>query len=388
MGRAWTAWRARPVVVRDACLAVALLALLVASVLSRGASGLDPVVAVLVVVGTLSVGWRRASPLVALGLTGIALVGTTVVAGPGSGALAAALVAVYSAVAWDRRLAGTVAAAVEIAGLGLATVVRTGAWRDDEVLLAAALVAIALAAGFAVGSRRTAIDTARERAERAETTREAEAARRVAEERLRIARELHDVLGHHVAVIGVQAGVAETLLASRPEAARTALEHVQDASASVLTELAALVEVLREPGDDARAGPAPGLGGLDELVDDARSTGLDVRVTTDGEPHPLAPVVDLTAYRVVQEALTNAHKHGDGSAALQLTYADGSVSLEVANRVRTGVVEGVGGHGLVGMRERVAAVGGLLEAGADGPTFRVRAVLPVLAAHETSGAVT
>jgi signal transduction histidine kinase len=221
---------------------------------------------------------------------------------------------------------------------------------------------------------------------RAERTREVEAARRVAEERLRIARELHDVLGHHVAVIGVQSGVAETLMASRPDAAREALRHVQDASEQVLAELAALVEVLREPGDDARGAPQPGLGALVALLDETRATGLVVDHETTGDVRPLAPVVDLVAYRVVQEALTNAHKHGDGSARLELTYAEDTLTIEVTNRVAPGSApvaeDAAGGHGLVGMRERVASVGGDLAAGLDLTTFRVSAVLPALAVRD------
>ena len=353
--------------------------LVAAGLLARRAADLDPVVAAFLLLGTASLAWRRTAPLVALTVSGVALCATTAVSGPGSGALGPALVAVYSAVAWDRRLAGTVAAAVDIAAVAVLDRLRTGDWWADDVTLSSALLAVVLAAGFAVGSRRTTLEDARDRVERAERTREAEAARQVAEERLRIARELHDVLGHHVAVIGVQAGVAETLLVTRPEAARAALEHVQDASASVLTELATLVEVLREPGDDPATSPSPGLAALDQLLEDVQSTGLVVDLTTHGTPRPLAPVVDLTAYRVIQEALTNAHKHGDGRAELTLAHTPDAVTIEVSNAVGPAAVASTGGHGLVGMRERVLAVGGALDVGADGHRYRVRAVLPVLA---------
>ena len=215
--RAWTAWRARPVGRRDAWGA-GVLVLVAAGLLARRGADLDPVVAAFVLLGTASLAWRRTAPLVALTVSGVALCATTAVSGPGSGALGPALVAVYSAVAWDRRLAGTVAAAVDIAAVAVLDRLRTGDWWADDVTLSSALLAVVLAAGFAVGSRRTTLEDARDRVERAERTREAEAARQVAEERLRIARELHDVLGHHVAVIGVQAGVAETLLVTRPEA--------------------------------------------------------------------------------------------------------------------------------------------------------------------------
>lgn len=354
--------------------------------LARSSVDVDAVVAGSVVLGAASLAWRRTAPFVALTVTAVALGVTTALGGPGSGALGPVLIAVYSAVAWDRRLAGTVAAAVDVMAVAAADVVRTGAWWGDDVALSAMLVAVVLAAGFAVGSRRSTLVAAKDRVERAERTREVEAARRVAEERLRIARELHDVLGHHVAVIGVQAGVAETLLESRPEAARAALEHVQDASGSVLTELAALVEVLREPGDGPATSPTPGLEALDGLLEDVRSTGLVVDVASRGAPPRLAPVVDLTAYRVVQEALTNAHKHGDGRAELIMTHAADALTIEVLNAFRPDVAGGGRGHGLVGMRERVVSVGGSLDAGADGRHFRVCAVLPVLAVGAGQGA--
>ncbi|WP_456845291.1 sensor histidine kinase [Cellulomonas sp. P5_C6] len=376
--RAWAAWRARPAGVRDAWVTGALV-LVAGILLARGRGDVDPVVATFVVLGTASLAWRRTAPFVTLAGSGVALGVTTALSGPGSGALAAVLIAVYSAVAWDRRLAGTVAAAVDVVVVAVVDAVRTGAWWGEDVVVSAMLVAVVLAAGFAVGSRRSTLEAARDRVERAERTREAEAARRVAEERLRIARELHDVLGHHVAVIGVQAGVAETLLVSRPEAARAALEHVQEASGNVLTELAALVEVLREPGDDPATSPTPGLEGLDGLLEDVRSTGLVVDVAARGAPRPLAPVVDLTAFRVVQEALTNAHKHGDGRAELIMTHAADALTIEVLNALGPEVPGGGRGYGLAGMRERVVSVGGTLDAGADARTFRVRAVLPVLA---------
>lgn len=379
--------------VRDAAGAAVLLVAFVVDAVVGDAPA--PGVALLVVAGIVGVAWRRRAPLVALVVSGGALCGATVVAGADTGGLTAAVVVVYSAIAWGRRLAGTVAAAAELVGVAVIDAARTGAWQGTEVVALALVLAVAVAAGFAMQSRRATIATARERVQRAEQTREAEAARRVAEERLRIARELHDVLGHHVAVIGVQSGVAETLLESRPAAARTALQHVQDASEQVLTELAALVEVLREPGDDARAAPQPGLGALGALLDEARATGLVVDEVTTGESRTLAPVVDLVAYRVVQEALTNAHKHGGGSARLVLAYTQDTLTVEVTNPVRAapdpdGPDEprggAVGGHGLVGMRERVASVGGDLAAGLDRSTFRVSAVLPALARTAAAGA--
>ncbi len=249
------------------------------------------------------------------------------------------------------------------------------------------VLALAVAVGLWVQSRRATLAATQERALRAEQTREIEAARAVAEERLRIARELHDVLGHHVAIINVHAGVAEQLLTARPEAALDALHHVQDATASVLSELAALVEVLRDPGEAAELAPTPGLDALATLVAEVRAAGLDLRTTIEGDwPVRLAPLVDLIAYRVIQESLTNAGKHGTGRALLGLTTTATTLTIEVTNPVRpsasnaAGGDEGrsVGGHGLVGLRERAQSVGGSFEAARDGPAFRTRTVLPAL----------
>ncbi|ROS31097.1 signal transduction histidine kinase [Cellulomonas sp. PhB150] len=362
---------------RDGVLAAVLLAL----VLVDGRNDDRPAgVLVVIVVGIAALVWRRTLPLLALGVTGSALCLATVLGGAASGGLAASLIGVYSAIAWGRRFAGTMAALVEIVAVAVVVAVQTGDWADGDVLGVSALLAIAVAAGFAVESRRSAIREASDRAERAEQTRELEAARRVAEERLRIARELHDVLGHHVAVIGVQAGVAEMLLATDTDAARTALVHVQDAAESVLSELGALVEVLRETDDDLRAAPAQGMSVLDRLLDDVRSTGLALDVHVSGEEQPLAPVVDLTAFRVIQEALTNAHKHGSGRAQLLLAWTSPSLTIEITNPLAATPQVGRpdGGHGLVGMRERVASVGGAVLAASDGTVYRVSVVLPTL----------
>jgi len=361
---------------RDGVLAAVLLVL----VLVDGRNDDRPAwVVVLVAVGIGALVWRRTNPLLTLSVTAGALCVATVAVGAASGGLTASLVAVYSAIAWGRRSAGAIAALAQIVGVVIIVGVSSGDWVDEDVLVVAALLAVAVAAGFAVQSRRATIREARDRVERAEQTRELEAARRVAEERLRIARELHDVLGHHVAVIGVQAGVAEVLLEADPHAARAALGHVQDATESALSELGALVEVLREEDDDLRAAPAPGLSVLDTLLADVRSTGPVLDVSVSGEQRPLAPVVDLAAFRTIQESLTNAHKYGTGRAQLVLAWTVQSLTIEVTNAVSDQrSARAQGGHGLVGMRERVEAVGGMVLAAPDGTVYRVSVVLPTL----------
>ncbi|MFD9734326.1 sensor histidine kinase [Umezawaea sp. NPDC059074] len=242
-----------------------------------------------------------------------------------------------------------------------------------------AWIAMAAAIGDAVRSRRANIAAIEERAVRAERTREEEARRRVAEERLHIARELHDVVAHHIAVINVQAGVAGHLITSQPEAAAEALGHVRRSSRAVLDELSGLLGVLRRPEEsDTPTEPAPGMAQLDDLVESFRASGLDLRASLTGEVHDLPATVDLVAYRVVQEALTNAHRHGSGTTRLSVAYTPSEIVLEVVNAPAAHPHAGGSGLGLVGMRERAGAVGGAIEAGIEADErFHVRATLPL-----------
>ncbi|WP_327260689.1 sensor histidine kinase [Streptomyces sp. NBC_01232] len=218
---------------------------------------------------------------------------------------------------------------------------------------------------------------ARERAERAAAER-----RRVDEERLRIARELHDVLAHSISLINVQAGVGLALLDSDPEQARTALATIKAASKEALGEVRQVLDTLRSPGEAPRS-PAPGLDRLPELVEQAAAAGLSVDVSVDGEARALAPGVDLAAFRILQEALTNVMRHsGSRTARIRLTWQPNVLELRVDDDgpAAGGVSDG-SGNGLIGMRERAAALGGSVEAGpqADGG-FRVVAGLPLQAA--------
>ncbi|MEU6403403.1 sensor histidine kinase [Streptomyces sp. NPDC046985] len=213
---------------------------------------------------------------------------------------------------------------------------------------------------------------ARDRAERAQAAR-----RRADEERLRIARELHDVLAHSISVINVQAGVGLALLDSDPEQARTALTAVKAASKEALDEVRQVLGALRAPGDAPRA-PAPGLDRLPELVEQAASAGLTVEI--EGTAPGLPPGADLAAFRVVQEALTNVVRHsGSRRARVRLDLTGGTLRLRIDDDgPATGTDAGGSGHGLAGMRERAAALGGAIEAGPrpDGG-WRVSAALPL-----------
>ncbi|WP_017241300.1 sensor histidine kinase [Streptomyces sp. SS] len=203
--------------------------------------------------------------------------------------------------------------------------------------------------------------------------------RRAGEERLRIARELHDVLAHSISVINVQAGVGLALLDSDPEQARTALTTIKAASKEALGEVRQVLDTLRTPGDAPRA-PAPGLGRLPELVEQAGAAGLTVTVTTSGPRTALPPGADLAAFRIVQEALTNVVRHS-GSRTARVEIARGPRRLDLRvddDGPATGTEAGGSGNGLAGMRERAGALGGTIEAGVrpDGG-FRVHAVLPL-----------
>jgi len=213
-------------------------------------------------------------------------------------------------------------------------------------------------------------------------SREEDARHRVAEERLRIARELHDVVAHHLALANAQAGTAAFLARARPEQARRILTELTGTTSAALRELKATVGLLRQPGDtagDSPREPAPGLARLPELTAAFASSGLDVRITVEGTKLPLSPSVDLTAYRVVQEALTNVTKHSAASTAhVRLSYDDVRLTVVVLDTgpLRAPAPAGPG-FGIAGMRERVHSAGGDFQAGPDaGGGFTVTATLP------------
>lgn len=248
---------------------------------------------------------------------------------------------------------------------------------------------LAVTTGIAARSHRAYVAETEERARRAEQARDDEANRRVAEERLRIARELHDAVGHHVALINVQAGALAYLLEDEDRSqAMESVMHIQQASEEALEELRLTVGLLREPGAAEPAEPAepvPSLDGLGELICSFAGAGLRVTHEVTGQARPLPEAVELTAYRVIQESLTNTRKHAScDSAVVRLGYAPGALSLAVEDEGRPvawGRRRTNGGHGIVGMRERVAAVGGQLAAGPrPGGGYLVFAELPLRAA--------
>jgi signal transduction histidine kinase len=243
---------------------------------------------------------------------------------------------------------------------------------------------VAWAVGFGLGHKFQEADEARERAARAEREREERARLAVAEERTRIARELHDIVGHSVSVMTVQASAVRRLLLPEQEREREALEIVEQTGREALAEMRRLVGVLRRPEEAPALAPQPSLEHLDKLVEQVREAGLPVSLHVEGKVMPLSPGVDLTGYRLVQEGLTNAVKHaGAHSAEVLVRYGAGEVEIVVTDDGDGSGDGDKGGHGLVGMRERVAVYGGELEAGPrpEGG-FALRARLPLVNGHD------
>jgi signal transduction histidine kinase len=299
----------------------------------------------------------------------------------------AILVAVYSVAAYGSRWVSL--AGLAVAELGLAanqlTQGRFERLERSTFLLFMGIIAVAWVLGHFVGDRQLYAAQLEERTAELEQAREELARRAVAEERLRLARELHDVVAHAMSVIAVQSGVGAHVADSRPEEVGKALAAIEATSRAALTELRRLLGVLRQNSEpQASLTPVPGLANLDGLLAEVGKAGLAVRLRVEGTPLQLPAGVDLSAYRIVQEALTNVVKHaGPAHAQVTIGYRDQEVTVEVTDDGR-GAVPPVGdgrmgtGHGLIGMRERVAAFGGDLQVGprpAGG--FRVAARLPL-----------
>lgn len=370
---------------------LALLALVMAALpyfdeLRNELDGQRPgLVFVLLVAACLLLVLRRRRPWsVLLATTALGLVATALSESPNP-VYVPAVIALYTVsareISW--RLVGAVAVSIVlptvlIVGLGPST------YDDERAHEITWWVLVAAVSGFAVRSHRALVEEANERARQAEATREESAARAVTEERLRIARELHDVVAHHVAVINVQAGVARQLLRDDPDRASEALGHVRESSQTVLSEVPGMLGLLRradDPGDQRLpTAPAPRLADAEALVEQARRSGLQVVWSSTGQPTPLSPGTDLTAYRVLQEALTNASRHGSGEVRIQLTHEPDGLTIEVRNPRAGDSPAATDRHGLVGMRERVTAAGGTFTAGPEAPgTWAVRARLPLAA---------
>jgi signal transduction histidine kinase len=258
-----------------------------------------------------------------------------------------------------------------------------------DVLLPVTILAIPWLAGRAVGAYRRQSEEFGVLAQRLARERDARARLAMLDERARVARELHDSVAHAISVMVLQAGAAEQVLDSEPEQAREAMRAVQDVGREALDQLGTLVGLL-EPSDvRPPLAPRPGLADLERLLGAVRQAGLPVRLTTIGGPEPLPAALDGAAYRVIQEALTNAVKHaGAAPTTVTIRYAANGIHLDVVDAGTSSPPAPTRGHGLAGMRERVALHGGLLRAGPApaGSGFAVYAFLPYAAAQRVEPA--
>ena len=385
----WRRWHGSPV--RDAVLALVVTALLVLGSLGEG-NPKDPsdhaqfrghpvphpgAALLLVAVACLALAWRCRWPVPVLAVSVGAVTVYSLLGYVNGASLIAPVLALYAVAVRVSTRQAVAAAVVTLAVLMTATAVRNpfGHISGGGFDLLPGMVAAALFAGIAVANRRAYAASLLDRAEQ-------DARRRVDEERLRIARELHDVVAHTMATINVQAGVAAHVLSTRPEAAAESLQAIKAASKEGLRELRAILNVLRQADDADPTQPAPGTAQLEALITGARRAGLETAFTVTGDPVRLPAAVDLAAYRIVQESLTNAIRHaGPATAAVSLSYREDELQIEVTD---TGQGPPAGatsaGHGLAGMRERAAAVGGTLQAGpgpGPGGGYRVAAWLPL-----------
>ncbi|MEV4460642.1 sensor histidine kinase [Microbispora sp. NPDC049633] len=384
----------------DAALAGVVAALLAGATLLPGAPSGPARVGVvgylLLTGGSAALAVRRTAPVTALVVSAACMLAYALRVPPETATAVPVMITVFSAANAGRRVWAASVSAVYLAGVLLVELSDLGTRTPREVVDRVGLLlgwfVAASVAGVVSRQRRAYLRQAEQRAIEAERTREEAALRRAGEERLRIARELHDSLTHSISIIKVQAGVAAHLARKRGEDVPPALLAIQDASADAMRELRATLEVLREPGAD----DAPGTARTDrigELVERARSAGVPATLAVTGTPRALPPEVDLAAYRIVQEALTNVARHaGPASASVHVGYRPGVLVVRVeddgrglpggpsaperpgperSGAARTGV-------GLTGMRERVSALGGRLQAG-PGPDggFTVHAELPL-----------
>ncbi|WP_285691218.1 histidine kinase [Actinoplanes sp. NBRC 103695] len=269
------------------------------------------------------------------------------------------------AIGADRRrswILAASAAAVLVAG----QLIWAGTTAD--MLGTIAWLGVGVAVGDATRSRRAYVAEVERRARHAEQSRDEEAQLRVAQERVRIARELHDVVAHHIAAVKVQASGARNILTHRPEQVAPALENISRLSDTVLRELASVVGLLRRPGgrDTLVVEPVPGLAQLAGLLDDFGAAGLRVEHQQRGSTRELPALADLAAYRIIQEGLTNAQKYGGGLARLTVAYTSGGITVDISNAIGARPADPDSGFGILGMGERVAANGGAFTAGPSG----------------------
>jgi signal transduction histidine kinase len=378
----------------DATIALGLSALSLITVASgeTAAGGTDPLSVTLLLLETLPLIVRRRWPIPVLAVTLAATVAHAFLAeGQIVNESLGALVALFTvAERYDRRVS-VAAALVAAASFGALIFIKSA---GQQVALTGFFstmlaVVVVLALGDWSRTRRRYGAAIEENARLQEAEREDRSRRAVDDERERIARELHDIVTHHVSVIVIQAGAGLTALDRRPEGARSALEAIDRTGREALTDMRRMLGILGAPReaedattDDTTREPMPGLARLGRLIEEVRAAGLPVELSMEGERPPLDAGIELSAYRIVQEALTNALKHARGARArVRIGYEPRAIDIEVTDEGGTGrrdVGESTGGgRGLIGMRERVALYAGDFEAAPTSTGFRVHARLPL-----------
>jgi signal transduction histidine kinase len=336
----------------------------------------------LVVVAALVLAARRRAPVATLAVSLVAAAAYTMLGYVDGSVAVAPMVALYAVATTGTVRRTLLAGAVTVVVLDATAITfQPSALGTGGTTVFPFVAAAAVFAGVAVANRRAYVASVEERARLAEQTRDEESRRRVDAERLRIARELHDVVAHSIAMINVQSGVAAHVIDDRPDQAKEALVAIKGASKDALRELRGILDVLRSADDTDLTSPAPGLAEVEVLIAAANRAGLRASVVTTGSPCALSPVVDLAAYRIVQESLTNAVRYaGPATVSIALRYQPGQLVVEVTDDGPgpAAPAGAGGGHGILGMQERAVAVGGTVQAGArpEGG-FSVRACLPV-----------
>ena len=327
---------------------------------------------------TISLAWRRRAPLAVLAVAiAISIVANVVAVLDAATTPAIAIVlAVYSAGAHTNGLRAW------MGGLGAAALIAANVAEQfslGDLLFIALIVGSGWLVGRAMRHRRERERVLERLTVDLEHEREEKARAAVAEERVRIARELHDVVAHAISVIVLQARGGRRSLATDPGETREALDMIEATGSQALAEMRRLLGMLRRDDEEIALAPQPSLRYLDNLAEQVREAGLPVDVSIEGKPNELSPGVDLSAYRIVQEALTNALKHaGPATARVVVRYRENDLELEIADTGLGAGASNEGGHGLAGMRERVSLYGGKIEAGPrHGGGFAVKARLPL-----------
>jgi signal transduction histidine kinase len=358
--------------------AVGTIQLSVTLMLAHNQEGREPIDALavfLLLAGPAALYWHRRAPVVVMVATLVPALAYWTIDYPRGGGFLACVVAFVAAVLGGHRVAAWSLLLVAWAGVTWLPHLLDDAAAPTPSKAIGLAVWLTLLAAFAEIAR-----AKREHHLEEERAQEEKALAQAGQERLLIARELHDVLAHNVSLINVQAGVALHLLDEQPDRARPALEAIKDASSETLREMRSVLDILRRPGEQPPRSPTAGVAGLAELVSRTQAAGISVDARVTGEPRALPASVDLAVYRIVQEALTNVARHAHPAAALvRLAYGEDAVEIVVEDDgLRARESNGSSGNGIAGMRERVTALGGEFAAGPRPDVgFRVQVRLPL-----------